>query len=226
MWLNAQDGDSWWTCRYGLTCLSGWWMSTAGSGLSLQMCLWKGSSSGLCSRARAPLTSPPLCLNTSWQRASSLKPSAHSSFTWEEHTHTHTISRGGHNLAVILGNGSPRWPWRVGPSELAWRLARWRPLLPARPAWPPLWTAGRRSRSSPLLSRRPRRELHAACSVLEGGQYADGGAELPRDGTQRRRLTAKQDFEFIEKVKLPVKSLWSLRNVLILQRKAMFSLLC
>lgn len=66
-----------------LTCLSEWWMSTGGSGLSLQMRLWKFSSMGRCSRARAPLTSPLLCLKTSWQRSSSLQPRAHNSFTWE-----------------------------------------------------------------------------------------------------------------------------------------------
>lgn len=92
-----------------LTCLSGWWMSTGGSGLSLQMRLWKGSRRGRCSRARAPLTSPPLCFKTSWQRVSSLKPSEYSSFIWEGgvkkewyhlsslHTHRSLISKWVHH---------------------------------------------------------------------------------------------------------------------------------
>lgn len=70
-----------WFRYFGITCLSGWWMSTGGSGSSLHMRSWKGSRRGRCSRARAPLTSPPLCRKTLWQRASSLKPSETNSFT-------------------------------------------------------------------------------------------------------------------------------------------------
>lgn len=79
--------------RVGLTCLSGWWMSTGGSGLSLQIRLWKPSRRGRCSRTRAPRTSPPLCLKTSWHWASSLKPRSESSFTWRE--------RGNHYLGIL-----------------------------------------------------------------------------------------------------------------------------
>lgn len=69
--------------RLGLTCLSGWWMSTGGSGLSLQICLWKPSRRGRCSRTRAPRTSPPLCLKTSWHCSISRKPRSESSFTYK-----------------------------------------------------------------------------------------------------------------------------------------------
>lgn len=48
------------------------------------MRLWKPSRRGRCSRTRAPRTSPPLCLKTSWHWASSLKPRSESSFTWRD----------------------------------------------------------------------------------------------------------------------------------------------
>lgn len=46
------------------------------------MRLWKASRRGRCSRTRAPRTSPPVCLKTSWHWASSVKPRSESSFTW------------------------------------------------------------------------------------------------------------------------------------------------